>query len=123
MVAQLSAVMADGVGPIRTAAKLGRALDDIAALAAQLGERPRGRAAAFDLERLEWFDLRNMLTVAQAVAASAARRTESRGAHQREDFPKSLPQWQLHQNVRLHDGALRISGGPDAIAAAKALAS
>ena len=89
------------VGPFRTGAKLGAALDEIAALAAELGEHPSGHAAAFDLQRLEWFDLRNMLSVAHAVTATALARTESRGAHQREDFPTMLPQWQVHQRVQL----------------------
>jgi succinate dehydrogenase / fumarate reductase, flavoprotein subunit len=56
--------------------------------------------------------LRNMVTVARAVAASALSRTESRGAHQREDFPQTQPQWQVHQNVRLTGGELQISGAP-----------
>ncbi len=120
MVAHLQAVMADHVGPFRTGAKLSTALDEISGLTAKLGEHPSGDVAAFDLQRLEWFDLRNMLSVAHAVTATALKRTESRGAHQREDFPKMLPQWQVHQRVQLFDGALKISGAP---AAAKALAS
>jgi succinate dehydrogenase / fumarate reductase, flavoprotein subunit len=120
MVAHLQAVMADHVGPFRTGAKLSTALDEISRLTAELGEHPSGDAAAFDLQRLEWFDLRNMLSVAHAVTATALKRTESRGAHQREDFPKMLPQWQLHQRLELRNGALQISGAP---AAAKALAS
>ncbi len=120
MVAHLQATMADHVGPFRTGAKLSTALDEIAALASDLGEHPSGHAAAFDLQRLEWFDLRNMLSVAHAVTATALKRSESRGAHQREDFPKMLPQWQVHQRVQLRDGELKISGAP---AAAKALAS
>jgi succinate dehydrogenase / fumarate reductase flavoprotein subunit len=120
MVAHLQAVMADHVGPFRTGAKLSTALDEISGLTAELGEHPSGDAAAFDLQRLEWFDLRNMLSVAHAVTANALKRTESRGAHQREDFPKMLPQWQVHQRVRLRNGALQISAAP---AAAKALAS
>jgi succinate dehydrogenase/fumarate reductase flavoprotein subunit len=111
MVARLQAIMADDVGPLRTGAKLHRALSGIAALEQELRERPsaaRGEGkggGAFDLERLEWFDLRNMLTVARAVAQSALNRTESRGAHQREDFPKTLPQWQVHQRAWLSVGA------------------
>ena len=112
MIARLQAIMADDVGPFRTGVKLRRALDGIAELAAELGETPPGRATSFDLERLEWFDLRNMLTVARAVAQSALNRTESRGAHQREDFPAVLPQWQLHQHARLAGGELKISGAP-----------
>jgi succinate dehydrogenase/fumarate reductase flavoprotein subunit len=118
MIARLQAIMADDVGPFRTGSKLERALGGIAALAAELGERPAAANGGFDLERLEWFDLRNMLTVARTVAQSALQRTESRGAHQREDFPQTLPQWQTHQRVRLAGGALQVSGSP-----AEALAS
>jgi succinate dehydrogenase / fumarate reductase flavoprotein subunit len=120
MVARLQATMADHVGPFRTGAKLSAALDEISGLAAELGEHPSGSAAAFDLERLEWFDLRNMLTVAHAVTATALARTESRGAHQREDFQTMLPQWQVRQRVQLRAGEMKISGAP---VAAKALAS
>jgi succinate dehydrogenase/fumarate reductase flavoprotein subunit len=112
MIEQLQAIMADDVGPLRTGARLRRALAGIASLTAALGERPAGRAGGFDLQRLEWFDLRNMLTVARAVAESALNRCESRGAHQREDFPETLPDWQVHQHVRLDGGALVVSGAP-----------
>src|SRR5579872_6885809 len=76
MIARLQAIMADEVGPFRTAAKLEGALTDIAALTEELGDRPPALAgaAAFDLQRLEWFDLRNMLLVARSVAQSALAR-------------------------------------------------
>jgi succinate dehydrogenase / fumarate reductase, flavoprotein subunit len=113
MVARLQAIMADNVGPIRTGAKLARALDDIAALATALGERPFGGGGAFDSERLDWFDLRNMLAVARIVAQSAHNRTESRGAHQREDFPDLRPQWRVHQQAQLFGGETKLSGVPE----------
>jgi succinate dehydrogenase/fumarate reductase flavoprotein subunit len=118
MIARLQATMADNVGPLRTGAKLERALKDIAALAAELGDRPPRFGAdvtavePFDLQRLEWFDLRNMITVAHAVAAAALARTESRGAHQREDFEKMSPQWHVHQSIRMAEGALHFDGAP-----------
>jgi succinate dehydrogenase / fumarate reductase, flavoprotein subunit len=118
MVARLQAIMADDVGPLRTGAKLHRALSGIAALEQELGERPPNSGTPFDLERLEWFDLRNMLVVARAVTQSALNRTERRGAHQREDFGATLPRWQVHQRVWLADCELEISGAP-----AEALAS
>jgi succinate dehydrogenase / fumarate reductase, flavoprotein subunit len=117
MIAKLQAIMADDLGPLRTAAKLARAAASIADLAAELGDLPPA-GALFDLQRLEWFDLRNMLGVARAIAQSALNRTESRGAHQREDFPDMLPHWQRHQTAGWCDGEIKVSGGP-----AKALAS
>jgi succinate dehydrogenase/fumarate reductase flavoprotein subunit len=100
MIVQLQQCMADDVGPLRTGNGLARALDRIGELDAMLGERPFGRAGAFDLERLDWFDLRNMLTVARSVAQSALARTESRGAHQREDYPGMIERWRVNQVVR-----------------------
>jgi succinate dehydrogenase / fumarate reductase flavoprotein subunit len=105
MVSDLQRVMADDVGPFRTEAKLARALAAIAGMQHALGERPAAAAIPFDLARLEWLDLRNMLTVARAVALAARARTESRGAHQREDFPGMLSEWRLNQVVRLDGGA------------------
>jgi len=118
MIERLQAIMADDVGPFRIGAKLKRALEGIDALTADLSERPpgvlsfRANGNAFDLQRLEWFDLRNMLTVARAVAQAALSRDESRGAHQREDCPQARPQWRQHQRVRLAGDALQITGAP-----------
>ena len=120
MIARLQSIMADQVGPLRTEAKLRRALADIAALAVELGERPfapsvaspANGGGAFDLQRLDWFDLRNMLLVARVVAEAALFRGESRGAHQREDYAVTLSQWQVHQRARLAGGGLSISGAP-----------
>jgi succinate dehydrogenase/fumarate reductase flavoprotein subunit len=111
----LDLVGSDGAGAAvrnrNTAAMIARLQ---AIMADEVGERPPAANGGFDLQRLEWFDLRNMLTVARAVAQSALQRTESRGAHQREDFPQMLPQWQRHQRVRLAGGALQVSGAPAA---------
>ena len=120
MIAHLQAAMADGVGPLRTEARLGRAQATIAALRAELGEAPPGHPRAFDPARLDWFDLRNMIDVAAVVASAARMRLESRGAHQREDFPQTLPQWQLHQQIVLRGGKPAISGGPRQVKAAAA---
>jgi succinate dehydrogenase flavoprotein subunit len=112
LIVRLQAIMADNVGPLRTGAKLRQALTDIAAIGSEAGARPLGRPGAFDLQRLDWFDLRNMLMVARAVAEAALNRTESRGAHQREDFPHLEPRWQRHQTLHRGSGGVRISGAP-----------
>jgi succinate dehydrogenase / fumarate reductase, flavoprotein subunit len=118
MMQRLQAIMADDVGPFRTASKLARALAAIEELSRALGGRPAGSNAPFDLRRLEWFDLRNMLMVARTVTMSALARTESRGAHQREDFPGMLPQWRLNQVVRLGEAGLTLTPVPVLAAAA-----
>ena len=108
MLQSLQQTMADDVGPLRNADSLTRALGRIEQLNAALGDRPFGDAGSFDMQRLDWFDLRNMLTVARAVTQAALARTESRGAHQREDFPRMLPQWRVNQVIRLRDRHLHL---------------
>jgi succinate dehydrogenase/fumarate reductase flavoprotein subunit len=117
MVQQLQATMADDVGPFRTGQKLGRALAVIEDMTRALGERPPA-GQAFDLARLEWFDLRNMLTVARTVAAAALARRESRGAHQREDHPGMLQEWRVNQVARLAGDRLTLASVPAAAQAA-----
>ena len=112
MIASLQEIMARDVGPFRTAEKLQRASAGLAALARDIGDRPAGDGRAFDMERLDWFDLRNMLLVARAVTEAATARTESRGAHQREDFPDTRPEWIVNQEVRLDGDRLRLDRVP-----------
>jgi len=112
MIQTLQATMADDVGPFRTQTKLVHALAAIDQLAAALGERPGGDGGRFDMRRIEWFDLRNMLMVARIVAQAAVQRTESRGAHQREDFPGMLPEWQVNQVAGLRDGEVTFASVP-----------
>jgi succinate dehydrogenase/fumarate reductase flavoprotein subunit len=109
MLVRLQATMSDDVGPLRTEPKLARALAAINELSLALGHCPFGAGGAFDAQRLDWFDLRNMLTVARSVAEAALNRTESRGAHQREDFPEMQPQWQVNQVIRQGRESLEIS--------------
>ncbi|MDR1613008.1 MAG: L-aspartate oxidase [Planctomycetota bacterium] len=42
------------------------------------------------------FEVQNMLTVAMTIAESALGRAESRGAHQRSDYPETSPDWARH---------------------------
>ncbi len=114
MLLRLQAVMSDDVGPLRTKDGLLRALAAIDAMTRDIGERPLGDGGAFDMVRLDWFDLRNMLLVAHTVAKAALARTESRGAHQREDYPGMLPEWRVNQVVRLAGRTVSLTSVPAA---------
>ena len=71
----------------------------------------------FNTERIAALEFSFMLDVAQAIAASALKREESRGAHQRTDFPKRDDQRFLAHSLasRADDGACRIDYKPVAI--------
>jgi succinate dehydrogenase / fumarate reductase flavoprotein subunit len=112
MIQRLQATMAEEVGPFRTESRFDRALADIDDMTRALGQRPAGDTTAFDLRRLEWFDLRNMLLVARTVALAARARRESRGSHQREDFPGMLPHWRMNQVARLAAGGVTLASVP-----------
>jgi succinate dehydrogenase/fumarate reductase flavoprotein subunit len=112
MLQRLQAVMSDDVGPLRTKDGLTRALAAIDAMKRDIGERPCGDGGAFDMVRLDWFDLRNMLLVAHTVTKAALARTESRGAHQREDHPGMLPEWRVNQIARLSGGTIGLTSVP-----------
>ncbi|MBP0496130.1 FAD-binding protein [Roseomonas sp. SG15] len=114
---RLQAVMADDVGPFRTAAGLARAARRLDDLATELGEAPAGAPLPHDLARADWFDLRAGLQVAQAVVLAATARTESRGAHQREDHPGLDAAWTHNQTVALERGCLCLASQPVAEAA------
>jgi succinate dehydrogenase/fumarate reductase flavoprotein subunit len=87
---------------------LRRALDNLAQLAATLPELPTGGAMAFNQQLADWFGLRNMLVVARTIATAALARTESRGAHQREDHPGLDQAWTYNQVVRLDGDDIRL---------------
>jgi succinate dehydrogenase/fumarate reductase flavoprotein subunit len=109
MVQTLQAIMQDDVGALRTGAKLKRALDKIDRMTVEIGDRPQGSGKSFDMRRVDWFDLRNMLMVAKSVAEAAIARTETRGAQHREDYPEMSPDWAFNQFIRLRDGRVTLS--------------
>jgi len=118
LIEALQETMAVDVGPFRDEARLKRGLARITELQEAMGPLPPGRAGVFDMRRLDWFDLRNMLLVARTVAEAALMRCESRGAHQREDAPDMLAEWRLNQVASWQNGVLSWSRQPRAEAQA-----
>jgi succinate dehydrogenase/fumarate reductase flavoprotein subunit len=117
-IASLQSLMSENVGPFRTGDKLRIAIDRVADLKRDIGDRPLASSSGgFDPVLIDWLDLRNMLLVAEAVALPALARTESRGAHQREDHPGLDDGWEVNQIVAMTDDGLKIGIAKEMIAA------
>jgi succinate dehydrogenase / fumarate reductase flavoprotein subunit len=86
--AELQDLMWEKAGPFRTRVKLRALLERVKSM--RYEELPHLTIAtdqSFNLSLQDWYELRAMLVAAEAVVTSALAREESRGAHQREDFP------------------------------------
>ena len=110
----LQALMDRHVGAQRNEAGLKAALSEIRHLKTVIADCPPP-AGAFATARRDWFDLRNMLDVAEAIAVPALAREESRGAHQREDCSDSRPEWEVNQVARLRAGRIELSASRHAV--------
>ena len=66
------------------------------------------KSAAFNTNRVEAIELQNLFEVAEATAISSLQRTESRGAHAREDYPdRDDENWLCHS---LYDPTTKTLG-------------
>ncbi len=105
MMGRLGRILWEKAGIIRDEGSLKESIDGIVEilgeLDAQLASNPR------DLFRI--FECRNAAVSAKAIAISALKRTESRGSHYRQDFPKESEDWLQHIHVRMNHGTPEIS--------------
>ncbi|HEY7685112.1 MAG TPA: fumarate reductase/succinate dehydrogenase flavoprotein subunit [Gemmatimonadales bacterium] len=83
----LQGMMQDLVGIVRTQTEMERALEGLAALRARAAQVPVSGNREYNPGWHTALDLAPLLTVSEAVTRSAIERTESRGAHFREDYP------------------------------------
>jgi len=87
--AQMQEIMTGKVGIFRTGAELGQAVDELQKLLVRsraIGLRSRSPGA--NPELVTAYRVQRMLKLALCVAYGALQRTESRGAHFRQDFPR-----------------------------------
>lgn len=111
---EMQRTMMDKVGIYRTGPEMQDAVNDIALLKdryREVGLRDTGKA--FNTDLLETLELGNLLDLAYVTAVAAEARTESRGAHSREDFPeRDDGQWLKHSLVRIENGVPVFSEKP-----------
>ncbi|PYS44436.1 MAG: fumarate reductase/succinate dehydrogenase flavoprotein subunit [Acidobacteria bacterium] len=109
----LQETMQNKVGIFRNEADLKEGLTEIKKL--------KGRAASVHVDGSRLFnpgwhlarDLKSMLTVSEAVALSALKRKESRGAHSRIDYPNTDENWAQQNNIISRDGEeMRLNQSP-----------
>ncbi len=90
--------MFDNMGIYRNARDMQHALETVRELKQRLGHvRVADSGKIFNMELMNAWELSNLLDLAEITTVSALARTESRGGHSREDYPKRDDQnWLKH---------------------------
>ena len=112
MLVELQELMWRDVGLVRTQGQLDIALTRVREMRVEIGERPNESDHRFALSMQDWFDIRNSLMIAETIIIGAQMRTESRGAHQREDFPLTDPSLEHNLVTRLDGDGFAVGPVP-----------
>lgn len=101
----MQAVMQNDFGVFRTESSMRTGLDRLNVLVERLNHAALpDNSHVFNTARIEALELDNLMAVAHATAVSALTRTESRGAHSREDYPKRDDKNWLKHSLYFPDG-------------------
>ncbi len=112
---KMKTVMMDGVGMFRTGEGMQSALETVHELRERYKHIPlHDQGKVFNTEMINIWELGNLLEIAELVTVCALARTESRGAHARDDYPKRDDvNWLKHTLSWLKpDGAIELRYKP-----------
>ena len=111
---QLYETMWQKVGIIRDAAGLNSALQDLGSIESALNETGIADAnRAFNLTWHDWLNLKSLVQVSRVIAEAALARTDSRGAHFREDFPQtSSLENSAFTSLKMENAELKVTTKP-----------
>jgi succinate dehydrogenase / fumarate reductase flavoprotein subunit len=107
-------LMMKNVGIYRNADEMAEAVQKLEALRQEYKEvRVEDHSKGFNTNLLEILELGNLLDLAYISAACALNRTESRGAHARQDYPeRDDDNWLKHTLAWLKDDRIEFGYGP-----------
>ncbi|MBC7324863.1 MAG: succinate dehydrogenase/fumarate reductase flavoprotein subunit, partial [Moorella sp. (in: Bacteria)] len=111
---RLRQLMWEKVGVFRTEGDLRRAIGELEDLEADLGQQAVDlKSRRYNQELLEGLENYFLVTTARCVAEAALLRTESRGAHYRDDYPVTDNRnWLQHLVIHRSDGELKFATVP-----------
>jgi succinate dehydrogenase / fumarate reductase flavoprotein subunit len=111
---EMKRVMFDHVGIFRTDAGMQQALAKVRELKERFKNvRVEDHGKVFNTNLLNTWELGNLLDLAEIVSVCAINRTESRGAHSRDDYPKrDDANWLKHTLTWVKDGEIKIDYKP-----------
>lgn len=110
---KLRDIMTDKVGVFREAAELQKAVDELMDLKERYPRmRLDRRSLAYNFEFAEHLELGFLLDLCEVITRGALRRTESRGAHYRTDYPtRDDANWLAHTYAQwTHEGPVLTHG-------------
>lgn len=112
--AKLRQLMWGKVGVFRTDDKLREALKELETLRLELDQQYVAlKSKRLNLELREGLENHFLVTVAQCIAEGALLRTETRGAHYRDDYPNTDNRnWLIHLLIRQNPEGLDIESNP-----------
>ena len=110
---KLQSLMTSNVGILRTNELLNKALSELSIIKTQLLSNNSDNPNNFEYSIFSYFELLNMLDVAETIVSSSLLREESRGSHFRLDFPlRNDKDWLSHVLVQLFNSNLKTSLEP-----------